>query len=152
MHHSQSAAEPARSPHLRIGVDVVGRAWGCSVRATPISRRTTNWRLGSGGSATFSVEQGSQSNHNAPENSSSRLSDGTLSTVPGAFAPGVTLQRFDISLLAFDAALKHRGLSLSTEWCFQKPFAMQGNVPIPISSTMAYGGVWQGGFRDSMGS
>lgn len=99
-----------------------------------------------GGSATFSVEQGSQANNNAPENSSIRLSDGTLITLPGAFAPGVTLQRFDISLLAVDAAIKYRGFSLSTEWYFQKLFALQGNGPLPLSSTTAYGGVLQGGY------
>ncbi len=99
-----------------------------------------------GGSYTFSMEQGSQSNNNAPENSSIRLSDGTLITQQGAFAPGVTLTQFNISLLALDLAFKYRGISLSTEGYYQNLLGLEGNGPIPRSSTQAYGGFVQGGY------
>ena len=99
-----------------------------------------------GGSYTFSIEEGSQANNNAPENSSVRLSDGTLITQLGAFAPGVTLQQFHISLAAIDLAFKYRGLSLSTEGYFQDLSALKGNGPLPLNSTHAYGGSLQGGY------
>lgn len=99
-------------------------------------------RLGS--SYTFSKEQGSQSSDSA-ENSSLRLSDGTLITLPGAFAPGVTLREFDVSLAAIDLAFKHRGFSLSTEIYFQEFSSLQGDGPLPVTSTRAFGGVVQGG-------
>ncbi len=95
---------------------------------------------------TFALGQGSQAASDAVENSSIRLSDGTLITQPGALAPGVTLQSYDISLAAFDLAFKHRGLSVSTEWYAQDLSALKGNGPLPFSSTQAYGGFLQGGY------
>lgn len=98
-----------------------------------------------GGSYTFARGQGSQAEGGAVENSSIRLSDGTLITQTGAFAPGVTLQSYDISLLAIDAAYKYRGMSLSTEWYLQDLFALKGNGPLPTTSTLATGGTVRGG-------
>jgi hypothetical protein len=97
-------------------------------------------------SGTFSVEEGSQANSDTPENSSIRLSDGTIITQPGAFAPGVILKRYNISLVATDLAFKYRGWSLSTEGYFQELSSLQGNGPLPLSSTRAYGGFLAGGF------
>jgi len=94
---------------------------------------------------TYDIGHGSQSGSTSPENSSIRLSDGTIITQPGAFAPGVTLERYDLSLAAIDLAFKYRGFSLSTEWYAQDLLGLQGNGRIPISSTQAYGGVLQGG-------
>lgn len=99
-----------------------------------------------GTSYTIARGQGSQSASDAVENSSIRLSNGTLITQAGAFAPGVTLQSYDISLAAVDFALKYRGLSLSTEWFAQNLFSLEGDGPLPINSTQAYGGMLQGGF------
>ncbi|HVV74010.1 MAG TPA: hypothetical protein VHI52_21325 [Verrucomicrobiae bacterium] len=99
-----------------------------------------------GSSYTFALGQGSQSASDAVENSSIRLSDGTLITQPGAFAPGVTLQSYDISLAAIDLAFKYRGWSLSTEWYAQELSSLKGNGPLPIRSTQAYGGFVQGGY------
>lgn len=95
---------------------------------------------------TFALGKGSQSSSDAVENAAIRLSDGTLITQPGAFAPGVTLQTYDISLAAVDLALKYRGFSLSTEWFLQNLTSLEGNGPLPISATQAYGGFLQGGY------
>ena len=99
-----------------------------------------------GASYTFAFGQGSQSASDAVENNAIRLSDGTLITLPGAFAPGVTLTSYDISLAAFDLAYKYRGMSLSTEFYLQDLSTLKGTGPIPISSTQAYGGFLQGGY------
>lgn len=101
-------------------------------------------RLGT--SYTFALGQGSQSDGNGVENSLIRLSDGTLITQTGALAPGVTLQSYDISLLAMDVSYKFRGLSCSTEWYAQDLSRLEGNGPLPVSSTRAYGGFVQGGY------
>lgn len=99
-----------------------------------------------GSSYTFALGQGSQSDSDAVENSSIRLSDGTVITQLGAFAPGVTLQSYDISLAAFDLSLKYRGISVSTEWFAQDLSSLRGNGPLPLNSTRAYGGFVQGGY------
>ncbi len=99
-----------------------------------------------GASYTYDIGHGSQSGSDAPENSLIRLSDGTLITQPGALAPGVTLERYDLSLAAIDLAFKHRGFSLSTVWYAQDLLDLKGNGRIPFSSTQAYGGVLQGGY------
>lgn len=51
-----------------------------------------------------------------PENTILRLSDGTPLYLPGALAPGVTLQRANVILYSGDASLKYRGFSLSGEY------------------------------------
>jgi hypothetical protein len=99
-----------------------------------------------GSSYTYALAQGSQSEGDAAENSLLRLSDGTVITQPGAFAPGVTLQAYDVSLAAIDLGLKCRGLSLSTEVYFQDLKSLRGNGPLPFSSTSASGGLVQGGY------
>ena len=99
-----------------------------------------------GSSYTFALGQGSQSDSDAIENSSVRLSDGTLITQPGALSPGVTLQRYDLSLVAMDLAFKFRGCSLSTEIYFQELSSLQGSGSIQLSPTRAHGGFAQGGF------
>ena len=96
-----------------------------------------------GTSLTYSTEQGQQGNPNAPENADIRLSDGTLITETGAFAPGVTLQTYNIGLAAFDFAWKRRGLSIATEIYLQELFSLHGDGPLPVSSTFACGGFAQ---------
>ncbi len=102
--------------------------------------------LRAGTSYTFALGRGDQADSQASENSALRLSDGTLITQPGAFAPGVTLQRYDVSLAAVDLAFKYRGFSLSTELYFQELASLRGNGPLPLNSTSAYGGMFQGGW------
>lgn len=104
------------------------------------------WVMRAGSSYTYALAQGSQSDSDAAENSSLRLSDGTVITQPGAFAPGVTLQAYDVSLAAIDMALKYRGLGLSTELYFQDLRGLRGNGPLPFNSTSASGGFVQGGY------
>ena len=99
-----------------------------------------------GSSYTFALGQGNQSDSDAIENSAVRLSDGTLITQKGALSPGVTLQRYDLSLFAMDLAFKVRGCSLSTEIYFQELSSLQGSGSIQLSPTRAYGGFAQGGF------
>jgi len=99
-----------------------------------------------GGSYTFALGRGSQSESDAVENSPVRLSDGSLITQTGAIAPGVTLQRYDISLAALDLSYKYRGLGLSTELYFQELLGLRGTGPLPISTTNAFGGFLQGGY------
>lgn len=101
-------------------------------------------RLGT--SYTYAIGRGNQSDSDAVENSPVRLSDGTLITQPGAVAPGVTLQSYDISLAALDLAYKYRGLGLSTELYFQDLLGLRGTGPLPIGSTGAFGGFIQGGY------
>jgi len=101
-------------------------------------------RLGS--SYTYDIGNGSQSTSDAVENSAIRLSDGTIITAANAFAPGRTLQQYDLSLLAIDAAFKYRGLSLSTEVYLQNLLSLKADGPLPIRSTSATGGVLQGGY------
>lgn len=95
---------------------------------------------------TFALGSGSQAASDAVENSPVRLSDGTIITTPGALAPGVTLQSYDISLAAIDWAWKFRGLGVSTEIYFQDLLNLEATGPLPISSTSAFGGFVKGGY------
>jgi len=95
---------------------------------------------------TFALGSGSQAASDAVENSPVRLSDGTIITTPGALAPGVTLQSYDISLAAIDWAWKYRGLGVSTEIYFQDLLGLQATGPLPITSTSAFGGFVKGGY------
>jgi hypothetical protein len=99
-----------------------------------------------GGSYTYAIGRGSQAASDAVENSPIRLSDGTIITTPGAFAPGVILQRYDVSLAAVDLAYKYRGLGLSAELYFQDLLGLEGTGPLPIRSTSAFGGFIKGGY------
>ena len=99
-----------------------------------------------GGSYTFALGSGSQAASDAVENSPVRLSDGTIITTPGALAPGVTLQSYDISLAAIDWAWKYRGFGVSTEIYFQNLLGLQATGPLPIASTSAFGGFVKGGY------
>ena len=101
-------------------------------------------RLGT--SLTYSPEQGPQGSTTAPENSSIRLSNGTLITETGALAPGVTLNAFKIGLETVDLSYKHRGFSASTELFSQQLFGLKGSGPLPMTSISQYGGFVQGGY------
>ena len=101
-------------------------------------------RLGT--SLTYAPEQGPQGTSSAPENSSIRLSDGTLITDKGALAPGVTLSAFKIGLASVDASYKYQGFSVSTELFSQELFGLKGNGPLPMTSISQYGGFAQGGY------
>jgi hypothetical protein len=99
-----------------------------------------------GGSYTYALGSGNQSESDAVENSPIRLSDGTIITKKGALAPGVTLLSYDISLAAIDVGWKYRGMSLSSELYFQDLLGLRGTGPLPIASTSAFGGFVKGGY------
>lgn len=98
-------------------------------------------RLGT--SLTYARIEGPQGDPNAPENSQVRLSDGTVITETGALAPGVVLTNYDIALASFDFAIKHRGVSFSTEFYLQDLLHLQSTGPIPQSSIFQFGGFAQ---------
>lgn len=99
-----------------------------------------------GASYTLAAGEGNQSESGGVENSAVRLSDGTLISLPGALAPGVTLNSFNIGLAAFDLAMKYRGYSLCGELYLQRLSDFKTNKPIPFDATSAWGGFLQGGF------
>src|SRR4029079_9872972 len=98
-----------------------------------------------GMSFTYSPIEGQQGNPNLPENSDIRLTDGTLITETGALAPGVTLNIYNVALVAIDLGWKHRGISLSGEFYIRDLFNLQGNGPIPRNSIVDFGGFAQAG-------
>lgn len=98
-----------------------------------------------GASFTYSPIQGQQGNPNQPENSDIRLTNGTLITAPGALAPGVTLNIYNVALGAIDFGIKHRGVSLSGEFYLRDLFNLMGNGPISRSAIFDYGGFAQAG-------
>ncbi len=60
-----------------------------------------------------------------------RLTDGTRLTQPGALAPGATVESFDVTLLAIDAALKYRGWSANAEYFWRSVTDLKANLPVP---------------------
>jgi hypothetical protein len=60
-----------------------------------------------------------------------RLTDGTRVTDPGALAPGATVEGFDVTLMAIDAAFKYRGWSANSEYFWRSVTDLKANVPVP---------------------
>jgi hypothetical protein len=79
------------------------------------------------------------------EQTAVRLSDGTRIGEPSALAPGVTVNRFDLSLLAVHAGLKCRGCSVSAEYFFRWLNNIQGNGPIADDALFDHGFFVQAG-------
>lgn len=119
--------------------------WGEFGRGYSDIQHHEDWAVRIGASFSNTKEEGSQDS-DFPENSSVRLSDGTLITQLGALAPGVTVQGYSLSLMAVDLAFKYQGFSLSTEMYFQELASLRGSGPLPMSSVRAHGGVVQGGY------
>ena len=97
-------------------------------------------RLGMG--AVYAPHEGETMPNAAPNElnrSSFRLSDGTLLTETGALAPGVTLQRFDATLLSFDAAVKHEGASLAFEYYLRWFTTLRADGAVPLSELFQHG-------------
>lgn len=99
-----------------------------------------------GTSFTFAPIEGQQGNPDQPENSQIRLTDGTVLTQPGALAPGVTLNEYNVTLGALDLGWKHRGWSLSGELYIRDLSRLQGNGAIPRTSIVDYGGFGQAAY------
>lgn len=68
-----------------------------------------------------------------------RLTDGTRLTSPNALAPGATVESFQVSLLAVDAAFKYRGWSANGEYFVRRVDDLKANLPVPTVG-------WQHGF------
>jgi hypothetical protein len=75
-----------------------------------------------------------------------RLADGTRVTTPGALAPGVTVNNFDIALWAVDAAWKWRGFSANGEYYFRQLSNIAGTGPLPIRLVYNHGYYLEGGY------
>lgn len=80
-----------------------------------------------------------------PEQTSVRLSDGTVLVSPGALAPGVTVNNFDIALYSVHFGTKLRGINFSTEYFFRWLTSIEGNGPLPVSSLFDHGFMVQAG-------
>lgn len=84
-------------------------------------------RLGSSGVSAVVGTPGRQS----VEADFLRLTNGTRLTETGALAPGATVQSFDVSLLAIDAAFKYRGWSANAEYFWRSVTDLKANLPVP---------------------
>lgn len=74
-----------------------------------------------------------------------RLTDGTRVTDPGALAAGATVESFDVTLLALDAAFKYRGVSANAEYFWRSVTDLKANLPVPDVG-LQHGGYIEGGF------
>lgn len=81
-----------------------------------------------------------------PEQTVIRLSDGTQLVAPGAIAPGVTVNEFDIALYAVHFGVKYRGICVTSEYFLRWLSSLRGNGPLPIDSLFDHGYFVQGGF------
>lgn len=81
-----------------------------------------------------------------PEQNFVRLTDGTVLIQPGALAPGVTVDHFDIYLYAVDAAFKWRGFSANAECFFRWVQSISGNGPLPIHQFSDHGYYAEAGY------
>jgi hypothetical protein len=75
-----------------------------------------------------------------------RLADGTNINTPGALAPGVVVNNFDIALWAVDAAWKWRGFSANGEYYFRQLSNISGTGPLPIRLIYNHGYYLEGGY------
>ena len=60
-----------------------------------------------------------------------RLTDGTRVTDPGALAPGATVESFNVTMMAIDAAFKYRGWSANGEYFWRSVTDLKANLPVP---------------------
>ena len=84
-----------------------------------------------GSSFTHASNEGTISGIPRAEQMGVRLSDGVRLVDVGALAPGVTVNKFDINLLAVDLAAKHRGFSFNGEFYARwlNNFEVTGAIP-----------------------
>lgn len=74
-----------------------------------------------------------------------RLTDGTRVTQTGALAPGATVESFDVTLVAIDAAFKYRGWSANGEYFWRTVNDVKANLPVP-NVGLQQGFYLEGGF------
>jgi hypothetical protein len=80
------------------------------------------------------------------EENFARLSDGTRLVTTGALAPGVTVDEFDLYLLAADLAAKFRGFSMNGEYYFRWIENLGGDGPLPLDGFFDHGFYIEGGY------
>ena len=98
-----------------------------------------------GQSITFDRSEGDPTGEPGPEQTLIRLSDGTRLVEPGALAPGVTVNQFDILLYSVHGGAKFRGVSLAIEYYFRWLNSIQGTGPLPVDSLFDHGFYVQSG-------
>ena len=79
------------------------------------------------------------------EESTIRLSDGSLLTATGVLGPGAQVREFDVYLYAIDAAFKYQGWSLNSEYYFRWVDDLVASAPITT------GGMYDDGFYVDLG-
>jgi hypothetical protein len=93
-----------------------------------------------GVSATKSKENRfSQIQDGNPENTGLYNSDGVNTFATGAFAPGVSVTDVTYRMLAADAGVKWRGLSVNGQYFFRWLNNFRADGPIPVASTFDHG-------------
>ena len=91
-----------------------------------------------GHSFTYTSQQGVDGG-GTTEETSFRLSDGTLLITPGALANNVMVTAFDVYLYAVDMGFKYRGISVNTEWYFRWLQALEGTGALPLDRLFDHG-------------
>lgn len=74
-----------------------------------------------------------------PENTGLYNSDGVNTFATGAFAPGVTVTDVTYRMLAADAGVKWRGLSVNGQYFFRWLNNFRADGPIPVAETFDHG-------------
>ena len=92
-----------------------------------------------GQALTFSRQDDDPVAEPGPEQTVVRLSDGTRLVEPGALAPGVTVNQFDLTLYAIHAGWKRRGCSLTGEYFLRWLTNIGASGPIPEDSIFDHG-------------
>jgi hypothetical protein len=79
-------------------------------------------------------------NNTVPPNATQiKLSDGVNPFDTGALADGVTVEKLDYDLVAFDAGIKFRGFSFQGEYYFRKLSDFMADGPVPVESLSDHG-------------
>ncbi len=73
------------------------------------------------------------------EESTFRLSDGSLLTAPGVLGAGATVQAFDVYLYSADIAFKYQGWSMNSELYFRWLQDLKANAPISTNQLYDHG-------------
>ena len=87
-----------------------------------------------GVSTTRSPEQPFVNSGGGPDNTTLRLADSVNVFEAGALAPGVTVDRVDYRVLAFDAGVKYRGFFLQAEYYNRWLDNFKADGPLPVRS------------------
>jgi len=74
-----------------------------------------------------------------PDNTSLYNSDGVLTFMTGAFAPGVTVEEANYRMSAIDGGIKWNGLAVNGQYYFRWLNDFIADGPLPLSSTFDHG-------------